>query len=103
MAQTANTANVALQQVYYKMRQYRTELLPDTTLTETRIHDGRNATFLQPLMQASYRVTPWLALSAGGGIQFFMGKRRDYLDDMNPFIGQVGLHFLVSRRPTPSP
>lgn len=66
--------------------------------TSTVNHAGHGSTFVQPVMQIQYRVYPWMAVSGGMGMQFFIGRRTP-LNDMSPFIGQVGLHFVLGAKP----
>ena len=60
-------------------------------------HAGHGSTFMQPIMQVHYRPRPWLALSGGMGFQFFLNKRTP-LNNTAPFIGQVGLHFVLGSK-----
>ena len=59
---------------------------------------GQTVTFFQPTVQWSRGVSRWLTLSGTIGVQSFL---RNYTPpaQLHPFIGQVGIHFLVSKRP----
>jgi hypothetical protein len=58
---------------------------------------GRQHGFVQATFQSSRRLTPWLTVSTSFGAQGFF-KDRAFLMNMDPFIGQVGLHLTLRPR-----
>lgn len=84
---------IALAQ-YHRLDETRFDYLGGQQVTFD--HAGHNAAFLQPMVQASFRVLPWLGLSASGGFQFHVGPR-NRLNDLYPVIAQAGVHFVLSK------
>ena len=68
----------------------------------TTSYAGRQITFVQPTFQYSYRVRRWLAFSGTFGSQGFLANT-EALDSVNPFVGQLGIHFVLNKRSTPQP
>lgn len=88
-----------LGQVYYhRFKEMRT--LRISGETQAVDYTGRTLAFVQPTFQYSYRASRWLAFSGTFGAQDFLGHSAD-TDNMNPFVGQIGVHLLVNR-PTKS-
>ena len=73
-------------------------VFPDSQLPPVS-HAAHYSAFAQPVVQFSYRVLPWLALSGAGGLQFVLGRYHRF-DSVDPLVGQVGMHVLVGTRPT---
>ena len=85
---------------YQQLDEVRFDFLGDQV--DAANYVGHQATFLQPVVQLSFRVLPWLALSTSSGLQFFVGPR-NRLNDMQPLVGQVGLHLIVGKQPATQP
>ncbi len=90
-----------LGQTYYQqLNEKRTEFM--TNQPQFLSHAGHTSTFVQPMLQSSYRLLPWLVFSSKIGIQTFLGVRRP-LNNMNPLVAQASLHFVVRAQPEPKP
>ncbi|WP_310394522.1 hypothetical protein [Hymenobacter sp.] len=88
------------QAYYHRFTERRAEALGGpANLTD---YAGRRSAFIQPTFQYGHRVSRWLTLSGTFGAQRFLGSPAR-IDDMRQFIGQVGIHFVVSKRTAPQP
>ncbi|SFQ39767.1 hypothetical protein [Hymenobacter arizonensis] len=65
--------------------------------TQNINYAGRQAAFVQVSAQHSYQLSRWLMLSGSFGAQGYLNKPTA-IGDMPPFVGQVGIHFLLSNR-----
>ncbi|MBF9236400.1 hypothetical protein I2I05_03235 [Hymenobacter sp. BT683] len=85
---------------YHRFAQLRADTLGGPLATVN--YQGRQAAFVQLAFQYSYQVMPWLSASTSFGVQGFLNKPQA-IGDMNPFIGQVGLHFTINKRSITQP
>lgn len=88
-------------QVYYHQLD-KVRILRINGKKETFDYAGHTLMFFQPTVQWNRRVSRWLTLSGTFGAQSFP-KNYKGMGNINPFIGQVGIHFLLSTPPKPQP
>ena len=88
-------------QAYYQQLD---EKLTDFASGQTRLvtHPGHTSTFVQPVLQSTYQLLPWLLLSSKFGVQRFLGPS-SRLNDMSSLVAQGSLHFVLRKRPVPQP
>ena len=88
------------QTYYHQLNEQRyADRMPEPQLYS---HAGRSATFVQPMFQTDYRLRRWLRLSSRFGIQGFWGEQSP-LNNVEPFVVQGAVHFIVNTRPLPKP
>ncbi len=82
------------QTYYHRLSEVRTE--GATGQSQFFAYAGHTSTFVQPMLQCIYQVRPWLGLSGRFGVQGCLGPR-NVLNNMAPFVVQVGVHLLVGK------
>lgn len=85
---------------YFRMEETQVDLAAPDPQIQVIDRAGHQFTFMQPTFQLSFRIRPWLAFSSSLGIQASLSSR-NFLDSINPLIGQIGLHIVLPQKPTP--
>ena len=73
------------------------QLRADTLGGPSRITQAIRQLFCSLLFNSAVGCGSWLTLSSSFGVQRFLG-RCDQPANLNPFVGQVGLHFVLNRK-----
>lgn len=80
---------------YHELTTLRAEILGGPMLATS--YAGHQSSFLQTTFQTTWQARRWLGLSSTFGAQGFLDRTAG-LDEVNPFVGQVGLHVVLGKR-----